>query len=339
MDSMWCSTVVFVSSVLLMTFGFAPNGRRLPKSSAIRAVQARKYDVGVLHLEHPFDASGAQSYLKVLENDDIIIKALKEVQRSLFIYISANEKTEGSSSLSRYLSETYSRTWDEMVCDDHLDLKCTVLTEGLGDHTVSLRDLLVKNKPDIFYTPGTPGTELSGVSKCVETYGNTYAGSCLEDSVKYFFLDADNAALSSYSHVAIGGTFDRIHHGHKKLLALAAMHCRDCLTVGVSGDALLAKKKGVELIAPQAERMQNVRDFLGSAFPTLSLNVVPIDDPYGPTISDASIDAIIVSSETIVGAKKINVKRRERGFTPLDVLISRRGETAIMSSTFLRERG
>ena len=43
--------------------------------------------------------------------------------------------------------------------------------------------------------------------------------------------------------VAAGGTFDRMHAGHRLLLAVTALACSQTAYIGVTGDLLLAKKK------------------------------------------------------------------------------------------------
>jgi cytidyltransferase-like protein len=40
----------------------------------------------------------------------------------------------------------------------------------------------------------------------------------------------------------MGGTFDHMHLGHKLLLTQACLLTKDTLHVGITGDALLAKK-------------------------------------------------------------------------------------------------
>ena len=118
----------------------------------------------------------------------------------------------------------------------------------------------------------------------------------------------------------------------------AALTCVEQLTVGVSDDALLKNKKNKDDIENIVERISKVGAFLRGIKKEkdLSLNIVAISDPFGPTITDHTIDAIIVSSETLMGAKKINQIRRDRSMKPLDVLITRRSMGATLSSTFLR---
>ena len=55
-----------------------------------------------------------------------------------------------------------------------------------------------------------------------------------------------NATVNGVTRkIAVGGTFDRLHVGHKKLLSLAAMLCAEfsgTLVVGVTDDALVGHK-------------------------------------------------------------------------------------------------
>lgn len=45
------------------------------------------------------------------------------------------------------------------------------------------------------------------------------------------------------STVALGGTFDYLHIGHQLLLLYGALAAKQTIYVGVTGEALLAKKK------------------------------------------------------------------------------------------------
>lgn len=49
--------------------------------------------------------------------------------------------------------------------------------------------------------------------------------------------------------------------------------------------------------------------------------VVPISDPFGPTITDSSIVALVCSEETEKGGEAVNKEREKRGFPPLDLRI------------------
>ena len=63
-----------------------------------------------------------------------------------------------------------------------------------------------------------------------------------------------------YQNVVLGGTFDRIHSGHKILLTTSLLRCRNEITVGITdGDNLMKKKVLVELMQPCQKRIDAVR--------------------------------------------------------------------------------
>lgn len=74
-----------------------------------------------------------------------------------------------------------------------------------------------------------------------------------------------------------------------------------------------------ELILPIGRRIQNVIDFLVDTDSTLTYEVVPISDPFGPTKSDPELDMIVVSAETKRGGEKVNELRAANGLNELDI--------------------
>ena len=104
------------------------------------------------------------------------------------------------------------------------------------------------------------------------------------------------------------------------------------------GDDMLRKKALANLILPYTQRAQTVVDFLTLIKPSIQVNVFQLADPFGPTITDPSIEALVVSSETLGGVRKINELRRDKGFAALAGLVVRREDVSILSSTFIRER-
>lgn len=164
-------------------------------------------------------------------------------------------------------------------------------------------------------------------------------------------ISTTNTAKRHYS-VAVGGTFDHLHLGHKLLLTMTALVIEPdkerarTLTIGITGDALLKKKQYVEYLQDWDQRQENVRDFLlsimgqdPSAEPTgrsynketqarsvreelekgLTINYVEIFDPFGPTITDEDISALVISAETRSGGKAVNDRRAEKGWASLEV--------------------
>ena len=118
-------------------------------------------------------------------------------------------------------------------------------------------------------------------------------------------LDAMPDAVGSCGAVAVGGTFDHLHSGHKLMLSLAALlghgHGQGALLCGVTaGDAMLARKSHRARLQPLAVRMARVRDFL-RLFGAPRAVLVPLRDPFGPAASDRALQALVVSPETLPG--------------------------------------
>lgn len=144
-----------------------------------------------------------------------------------------------------------------------------------------------------------------------------------------------------YSTVAVGGTFDRLHAGHKLLLTYAALYTTQFLLVGVASDALLGKKKLKEMLQPLDVRMERISGFLSLLRKDISVEIIPITDVYGSTDVRPDLEAIILSEETKQSLDLINEARIAHQLPRIDGVVIPTvtygpGETLI-SSTALRE--
>ncbi|MEE1157123.1 MAG: phosphopantetheine adenylyltransferase [Methanobrevibacter sp.] len=117
-----------------------------------------------------------------------------------------------------------------------------------------------------------------------------------------------------YNKVAVGGTFDKFHDGHKKLLS-TAFELGNQIEIGVTSDEFGGLKGDIDSCK---ERMDNLKLFFEDKS---NFNVVPLEDPFGTTIYEADFDAIVVSEETEPNAVKINEIRVSKGMNPLDIVI------------------
>ncbi|GMR31542.1 hypothetical protein PMAYCL1PPCAC_01737, partial [Pristionchus mayeri] len=119
-----------------------------------------------------------------------------------------------------------------------------------------------------------------------------------------------------YKRVVLGGTFDRLHNGHKVLLSRAVLISRDAIVCGVTDGEMIIKKTLWEMIEPVERRMNAVEEFVRDVS-EISCELYPITDPFGPSITMDDLDAIVVSDETYKGGLAVNSKRAERGMSQL----------------------
>ncbi|XP_037813258.1 bifunctional coenzyme A synthase [Lucilia sericata] len=125
--------------------------------------------------------------------------------------------------------------------------------------------------------------------------------------------------IKMYNNVVLGGTFDRIHLGHKIFLTQAVIRACCRLVVGVTTSQLTKSKTLNELILPVDQRIDELQKFLKEIDATLEYEVVPIDDPFGPTKNDPNMDMIVVSAETLRGGQKVNEVREGNKLNTLDI--------------------
>ena len=117
-----------------------------------------------------------------------------------------------------------------------------------------------------------------------------------------------------YNKVAVGGTFDKFHDGHKKLLS-TAFEIAENVEIGVTSDAFGGLKGDIDSCEL---RMKNLKSFFKDKS---NFIIVPLDDPYGTTIYDSDFDAIVVSQETEPTAVDINEIRVSKGMDPIDIIV------------------
>ncbi len=121
-----------------------------------------------------------------------------------------------------------------------------------------------------------------------------------------------------YEGVVVGGTFDRLHDGHKSILS-KAFEVGERVVIGIVSDEV-EREKDVPDIQPLEERKRALRDFLSARGWLPRAKIVEIFDTVGPAADSEEFEAIVVTKETFSGAEKINSIREEKGLDKLDII-------------------
>ena len=126
--------------------------------------------------------------------------------------------------------------------------------------------------------------------------------------------------MKRFKAVAVGGTFDEFHKGHQTLLT-KAFEVGERVLIGLSSDEFARRLRKSHRVASYQERLGDVRRFLAKQGHLDRAEIVTLHDPYGITLSEGCVEAIVVSRETEPTAYEINRKRMVRGLQPLSIVV------------------
>ncbi|MWV39726.1 MULTISPECIES: phosphopantetheine adenylyltransferase [Natrialba] len=136
--------------------------------------------------------------------------------------------------------------------------------------------------------------------------------------------------------VALGGTFDPVHDGHRRLFE-RAFELGD-VTIGLTSDELAPKTRHVERHVnsydERANALEKALEPIAAEY-DCEFEIRPLEEPTGIAI-EPQFDYLVVSPETRDGGERINEIRRERGHDPLEVVVVphlRADDGDIISST------
>ncbi len=118
------------------------------------------------------------------------------------------------------------------------------------------------------------------------------------------------------ARVAVGGTFDPLHDGHKALLMKAVELSRNGeLLVGLTSDEMSRNK--AHDVNDYRSRYDAVMRFIRKQ--GIAPVIVRLDDPYGPTTTE-DFDILVVSPETLPVGSKINKIRHEKKLGQIEIV-------------------
>ena len=113
----------------------------------------------------------------------------------------------------------------------------------------------------------------------------------------------------------LGGTFDRLHDGHRALILGTAVEC-DHLQIHVTSDTMITDKdsniQGIDT------RLKQLQDMLDKESINASLHV--LHDIYGPAVSLEKCSVIGCTEETLHSCKHINEIRVKNSLSPLRIV-------------------
>ena len=123
-----------------------------------------------------------------------------------------------------------------------------------------------------------------------------------------------------FDTVAVGGTFDEFHKGHRALLK-KAFEVGNHVLIGLCSDEFVRKLRKPHNIVPYEKRLEELKSFLRKRGVLERVEIFLLNDPYGVTVSRNRLDSIVVSKETEPRAHEINEKRRSKGMPPLKIVV------------------
>jgi len=116
--------------------------------------------------------------------------------------------------------------------------------------------------------------------------------------------------------VTVGGTFDAFHKGHLFLLE-EAFKVGDRVIIGLTNDEFAWELHKPHHVDSYEKRLADLRGFLSERGLLDRAEIIPLGDPYGPTVNGNEIEGIVVSEETEPRAEEINRLRVAKGQRPL----------------------
>jgi pantetheine-phosphate adenylyltransferase len=140
--------------------------------------------------------------------------------------------------------------------------------------------------------------------------------------------------------VGMGGTFDHLHKGHK-LLIKTALSISNNLVIGLTTRKLLKNKNYASKLEDYETREKNLKKFISSFTDLKRVQIIELNEPYGPPINDPEYEGLVVSQDTYPNALKMNEIREKKGFEPMIIItipLIKGEDNKKLSSTSIRKK-
>ncbi|CAG9786837.1 unnamed protein product [Diatraea saccharalis] len=182
---------------------------------------------------------------------DVCQRASKYVQNLLYINIKSNPQNT-LPVLSRQIVELYTKATSQC---NNLDVRLMMKLNDKGSV------ITTKHPIDIILYDSDLSKEIEQLKKLLTSLSPGYQLQSL-DFKGSAQSSSNDELVKTYEYVALGGTFDRLHNGHKILLSQAVLRSTKHVTVGVTDVNMIQSKKLWELIEPVEKRMEAVLNYL-----------------------------------------------------------------------------
>ncbi|MCL7394380.1 MAG: pantetheine-phosphate adenylyltransferase [Thaumarchaeota archaeon] len=123
-----------------------------------------------------------------------------------------------------------------------------------------------------------------------------------------------------HERVALGGTFSKLHYGHMRLL-LEGFRLGRTVIIGVTTDEFAGRLGKKYIVPPFEARVNGLKSFLQQMGWINRCEILPLHDPYGVTVVDPDLEALITSPFTHYRGIEINEIRSRRGLKPLKIVV------------------
>lgn len=216
-----------------------------------------------------------------------------------------------------FLKWCYAMSWGPAVEADQLLFDVDVLLMGSQNAQAKLSQL---QKPDELFIVNEkdfkPPFDIGNATKLE-------IGSDGESDIDASASSDGPSSFQQHEAIALGGTFDHLHVGHKILLSMGCLLATRRIVVGVTGESMLAKKRHAELLESIQTRLDRVALFMNAFCNAIGRtelfhDIVILKDVAGPPGSDPNITALLFTDETVGGADFIDKERTKRDLKVLD---------------------
>ena len=132
-------------------------------------------------------------------------------------------------------------------------------------------------------------------------------------------MQKQRAASRRFKVVALGGTFDYLHKGHRALLD-EGFEIGRTLLIGIVSDAL-AHSLGKVPEQHYNARFMGVAEYVAKNHWGASFRLFQLQEPFGPLAVDPKVEAVVVTPDSFDRGMQANLVRAKAGLGPVHVVL------------------